>query len=133
MFFILRIATKKWTVSLLVPYLFLILALTVLVRSTRPNARYELIPFWSYRDYFNGTDKTLLRQIIANVVLFIPVGIMLFRLTSWKAIPIGAGFSILIELTQLITHRGLFEFDDMIHNTLGVVIGCLIVKLVTRK
>lgn len=35
----------------------------------------------------------------------------------------GFLLSVAIELIQLSFHRGLFEFDDMIHNTLGTVIG----------
>lgn len=128
MFIALLLITKKWTASLLVPYVFLILATTVFVRVSRELPHYELIPFWSYRDYFNGTDKTLLQQIIANVILFIPVGMLLWKDKSSKAVLIGAGISITVELLQLFSHRGLFEFDDVIHNTLGVVIGCLIAK-----
>ena len=33
----------------------------------------------------------------------------------------------LIELAQLISCRGLFEFDDVIHNALGTAIGVLLV------
>ena len=33
----------------------------------------------------------------------------------------------LIELAQLVSYRELFEFDDVIHNTLGTVIGVLLV------
>ena len=99
------------------------------MRVSRELPHYELIPFWSYRDYFNGTDKTLLQQIIANVILFIPVGMLLWKDKSWKAVLIGAGISITVELLQLITYRGLFEFDDIIHNTLGALIGiALLIK-----
>jgi glycopeptide antibiotics resistance protein len=35
-------------------------------------------------------------------------------------------FTIFIEVTQLVTYRGLFEFDDIIHNFLGACIGMLI-------
>ena len=34
------------------------------------------------------------------------------------------GISLIIELTQLMSRRGLFEFDDVIHNTLGALLGC---------
>ena len=33
----------------------------------------------------------------------------------------------LIELAQLVSCRGLFEFDDVIHNALGTALGVLIV------
>ena len=48
---------------------------------------------------------------------------------KWTVFLSGSLLSVAIELTQLFTHRGLFEFDDMLHNTLGTVIGialCLI-------
>ena len=32
----------------------------------------------------------------------------------------------LIELAQLVSCRGLFEFDDVIHNALGSAVGVLI-------
>lgn len=38
---------------------------------------------------------------------------------------LGSGLliSVCIEVVQLVFHRGLFEFDDMFHNTLGTLIG----------
>ena len=35
----------------------------------------------------------------------------------------GFVFSSVIELSQLVLKRGLCEFDDVFHNTLGCVIG----------
>ena len=122
--------SKKWTYAFLIGYMFLVLADTVLIRRAGQMFRFELLPFWSYRDYFNGTDPTLMKQILANVIMFIPVGLLLGRLYKWKAIPIATGFSLIIELIQLITRRGLFEFDDIIHNTLGAALGCVIVELI---
>ena len=79
---------------------------------------YKLIPFWSY------IDPALRQEILLNILLFIPVG-LLGR--TWRIIPVSAFFSAAIELSQLISHRGLFEFDDIIHNTLGTAIGYLVV------
>ena len=39
----------------------------------------------------------------------------------------NSNISVLIELAQLISYRGLFEFDDMIHNALGTAVGVLLV------
>ena len=33
----------------------------------------------------------------------------------------------LVERAQLVSFRGLFEFDDVIHNALGTAIGILLV------
>jgi len=37
-----------------------------------------------------------------------------------------------IEFIQLISHRGLFEFDDIIHNTLGTIIGIGMFLFISR-
>ncbi len=79
---------------------------------------YELIPFWSY-----GV-KSLRTEILLNVILFIPVGLLEPR---WKTVGLAAGHSMLIELAHLVSLRGLFEFDDVIHNALGTALGVLTV------
>lgn len=64
-----------------------------------------------------------------NVLLFIPVGALAGK---WKVVPAAASFSLFIETVQLLTGRGLFEFDDVIHNTLGAAIGVFVVWSVNR-
>ena len=113
----------KWRTGLLAGYLFLILAVTVLDRTPGPKMTYELIPFWSY-----GV-KSLRMEILLNIILFIPVGLLSPR---WKTVGLAAGYSMLIELAQLVSFRGLFEFDDVIHNALGTAIGVLIVLGIRR-
>lgn len=46
-----------------------------------------------------------------------------------------AGFliSAVIELCQLVFRRGLFEWDDMIHNGLGCMVGSLLMNLLLEK
>ena len=63
---------------------------------------------------------------MANILLFIPLGIFVGDLWKWKGLLVGVGLTVSIELFQLISRRGLFEFDDIIHNTLGTVIGILL-------
>ena len=113
----------KWNTGLLAGYLFLILAVTVLDRRPGPKMTYELIPFWSY-----GV-KSLRMEILLNIILFIPVGLLSPR---WKTVGLAAGYSMLIELAQLVSFRGLFEFDDMIHNALGTALGVLLVMGMRR-
>ena len=48
------------------------------------------------------------------------------------SVVVGLFMSSAIEVTQLILHRGLFEFDDIFHNTLGTVIGIGVFVLITR-
>lgn len=111
----------------MIGYLFLILAETVLIRSPG-EVRYELIPFWSWAEVFkkwplSRMGKMYLQQILLNIIMFIPIGAILGRKIGWRAIPISICASLLIETAQLISRRGLFEFDDVIHNTLGAAMG----------
>lgn len=112
---------------LLVEYVFLLLESTVFLRSSGAARDYCLIPFWSYQSYFRGEDEWLLPENIMNVAVFIPVGLLLgliFRPMSWvKFMAIGACLSVGIELMQFVLKRGFAEFDDVMHNTAGCLIG----------
>lgn len=55
--------------------------------------------------------------------MFIPVGVLAGSAWKWKGLWIAALMSAIIEILQLITARGLCEFDDIIHNLVGAVLG----------
>ena len=67
--------------------------------------------------------------------MLLPLGIFLSlvygKKIDWKVgLLIGIGISFSIELLQLVLCRGLFEFDDIIHNSLGFLIGIVIINKV---
>ena len=64
--------------------------------------------------------------------MFVPVGVLVGWIWRWRGIWIAAGLSLMIEVLQALTARGLCEFDDVIHNVLGAAVGVGIV-MVTRK
>lgn len=80
------------------------------------------MPLHSYVEIWKGNWKFLLENI-GNVVLFIPLGIALKWVGMGDVKKAGFLASLLIETLQLIFALGTFECDDLIHNTLGVVIG----------
>lgn len=89
--------------------------------------RINLIPF---------SNKIDIIGYLLNVVMFIPLGF--FIPLIWKqldklssSILAGAAFSILIELSQLLSYRGT-DIDDLITNTLGAAIGYIMYKLWDR-
>ena len=41
--------------------------------------------------------------------------------------------SAFIEVSQLVLMRGLFEWDDMVHNGLGCMAGCCMVNFMIGK
>ena len=64
--------------------------------------------------------------LLGTLLLMLPVGYLLpqlLPLTAVRAVLLGAGVSLCIELIQLITRLGMFELDDLIYNTLGVALG----------
>lgn len=127
MVIITRLLTKKWAVGLLVGYILVILGETVLFRIPKGYIRYELQPFWSYEIWESAKE-----EILANIFVYTPVGIVAGYLWKWKGILVGLGISVSTELLQLVTHRGWFEIDDLIHNTFGTLIGVTIYIIIEK-
>ena len=48
------------------------------------------------------------------------------KLKWWMGLLVGIAVSSAIEISQLLLCRGLFEFDDIIHNSLGCMLGSLL-------
>ena len=97
--------------------------------------RINLIPFFYITDY--EVKREALINIIGNVSLFIPTGIILpilyKRLNSfWKVLLTGAGIALCIEVIQLLLPNSVTDIDDLILNTAGVIIGYAVFSLVRR-
>lgn len=90
--------------------------------------------FWSFKEWFTG-NKQLGLQILGNIAFFVPLGYMLAGVCRKRRIVVLSEFllSCLIEVSQLVMMRGLFEFDDIIDNTLGGFIGVELWNLVGEK
>ena len=127
---------------MLVFYLAFILTITIIERTPSGAPRYELDRFWSYKKILSGTTA-LLAENFWNVVMFVPLSVMVGIALSagaverkrnwiWMTIIACFLFSAGIEVVQLMTCRGLFEFDDMIHNPLGAVIGSIAVAILRQ-
>lgn len=114
----------KLALGSLVGYAFLILAKTVLIRKPFSGQHFNPEFFWSWRQW-----KIQRNQILTNVIMFAPIGVLTVHLWKWKGLWVAAGLSIAIELLQFITARGLCEFDDVFHNVIGAVIGIGIVMI----
>ena len=116
---------------LLVEYVFLLFCSTVIFRTPGETRQYDFHPFWSY------DRPDLLIENIMNVVVFVPVGFLLgvriqdSSFTIRKALLValmGCGISVTIEALQFFFMRGFSEVDDVMHNTLGCLIGWFMVK-----
>lgn len=83
--------------------------------------------------YENTYDASMEKEVVIGVycILLMPYGcllpVALDKRINWKrGLVIGMGTSFVIELLQLITCRGLFEFDDIIHNGFGCMMGAVL-------
>ena len=115
---------RRIGLSFLIPYLFLVFAVTVFLRSPTEKSQLLLEPFWSYRQYY--TNDFTWFEIRANVLLFIPIGFLLpmvIKKPFFLPLIAGVGVSVTIELLQLVLRRGTCETDDLISNSIGLIIG----------
>lgn len=140
------INSKRFSVSVTITYLLAVLVITIGVRSYDPESQVALNPFHEYeaiirifREGFErgGVSRGFRRlwiyrhaveTVLLNVLLFVPLGYLIpivsrFFHSGWKVLLLGFLFSLLIETVQLITRLGWFDGSDLLHNTLGALIG----------
>lgn len=147
---------EKYMGLFLVPsgivYFAIFLFLTLLGRPVYPVMQYELSFLWEYRLAFSGR-RDFMWQILNNILLFVPMGILYGELRKiggekrhrtackpggsdrrgWiEVLFAGALASLAVELLQLVCRRGLFEFDDILNNTVGMAVGYTLHKLTER-
>lgn len=128
-------ASQAITSPILIAFLLIVLGSTVFGRIPGVR-RCELLPLWSYGAIIRGNPE-ILQEVILNCVLLFPAGMLLPLIFSrplkwYQGLLFGAIVSGCIELLQLITCRGLFEFDDIIHNSLGCMVGCIVCSWVIK-
>lgn len=109
-------------------YIVLLFSTTVIFRETHLEPECKFQPFWHYRDIRQGINvEVLLPDVVLNVLVFIPVGLALclsFNKHRWLIPLIGFCISVAIELLQYLFLKGCTDVDDVIHNTLGCLLGC---------
>lgn len=150
---------ESWyaAIPVLVFYIAFVLTITIIERTPGKQMKYNLELFWTVREIINGR-RELISEIFWNVVLFVPIGVLTSIVllgkaerceqpekqqkphklcgsgnNPWIVILIGFLFSIGIEVTQLLTYRGLFEFDYIFYNTLGTAIGVAVFHAVRSR
>ncbi len=128
---------KTWLIFLFV-YIFTVLWFTVLNRPTGYHvAQTEL--FWSFKRWLTG-DINLGIEIMANIAMFVPYGFLMSlslpissrRKKTAVIIFTAFLFSFTIESLQLYFMRGLFEWDDMLSNTGGGIIGVILYGILEK-
>ena len=100
----------------------------------------NLIPFKviveTYNEVFvNGYFNYFLINFLGNIIMFMPIGFfipLLWNVSNKKVVIIGFCFSLFIEICQLFLTRGT-DVDDLMLNTIGVILGLLLYRLLYKK
>lgn len=83
----------------------------------------------------SGSSALIMKNIFGNVLLFLPLGFllpMIIRLKHgfvWQLL-FGFSVSLIIESCQYLFAARIFDIDDIVLNTIGTVIGCLIYVMI---
>jgi len=79
----------------------------------------KLVPFVSGEGY--GFSDPY--EVLANLLLFVPLGIYLGALGVKGAVPIVVGTSLALEVAQFVLATGSSDVTDVVVNTVGGLIG----------
>jgi len=111
---------KRTMLPVFVLYLGFVIGITILYRYPFDQGQYNFELFWSYKK----NSRRLYREILLNYLMLFPFGMIgpLYVKKRWTVLT-GLIFSLSIEVMQLLLKRGLFEFDDIVGNMAGVLIG----------
>ena len=127
---------NKTILALLMTYLLVVLFVTLLSRQGQHNTSVimELELFRALK----MQDTDVLRHLLQNAALFVPLGVLLPLLhrslrSVWWALLGGAALSTMIETTQLVLAVGQCDVNDILTNTLGAVLGYGVFWLFGRR
>lgn len=94
----------------------------------------EIKRFWDMRDTY-GWNVTLV-NLLGNIVCFMPFGFLIPTISRKRIFKniisvtlLAMLFSVFIETAQLVTKVGAFDVDDIFLNTVGGMLGYIVMKL----
>jgi glycopeptide antibiotics resistance protein len=82
------------------------------------------------RGFTPPVDPTVVTNVVGNIFLFLPLGAALCLLGLRRGATVRTGFflSVAIEITQLFIPGRTTSADDVLCNTAGALVGCLLVS-----
>lgn len=129
---------NKYALLVLTLYVSAVFYMTVFSREKDEILVYNFEIFWSYKLALR--DVGYLEEIVLNILLFVPLGIIGASLIKNEkkylygiVLGIGGLISACIEILQYKLQCGLSETDDIISNTLGIILGIVIWRVVLVK
>ena len=129
-------AEKLSNIIVFIYYIILIFNMVIFARYSNINS-YNLIPFKSIIYILKtGTIYSIIINIFGNLFVFMPLDYFLIELFNVKKFSINFilsfGVILLIELFQYIFKVGVFDIDDLIIRTLGMMVFYIIYNKIKR-
>lgn len=115
-------------------YIFVLFSSLVFSRTASAEINVNLQPFWTEIAILSGETKYV-KTLLQNLFMLVPCGMLLpvaTKISMKRTVFTGCLISVSIEVLQLITRTGLFELDDIIHNTLGALLGYCVFQIVKK-
>ena len=120
----------------------MILFRTLLNRNLWLNPLSNVMGGWGIWETVNGEQK-LTTECIENVIMMVPFTSMViwtfrekigngWKKILWQSGKIAFGFSLMIEMLQLLLRLGTFQLSDIFYNTVGGVLGGLMYYAVMK-
>ena len=120
----------------------MILFRTLLNRNLWMNPLSDVMGGWGIWETVNGEQK-LTTECIENVIMMVPFSAVVAwtfgekignggKKILWQSGKIAFGFSISIEMLQLLLRLGTFQLSDIFYNTVGGVLGGLLYCVVMK-
>ena len=118
-------------------YIILLCNMVVFTRHNEINS-YNLIPFQTIIDFIkNGSIYSIIINIFGNLLVFMPLEYFLIELfhviKKWQNFTLSFTIILLIEVVQYIFKVGVFDIDDLILCTLGMIVFYFIYMELRRK
>lgn len=107
-----------------------VFVMTLYGRTAEPGRGVSFRPLASYIEAFQPGNIELLLQVIMNILMFVPLGMLLplnfncFKKNKYVILT-ALVISVEIESAQGVLQIGMFEVDDILGNVLGAEIGFL--------
>ncbi len=134
--FVHRRSMQMRNVVLFVVYFAVVLYLTVFMRIGSVDTSIVTVPFDDLTRAITERDPALVTHMALNVLMFVPFGYLVpamnpkyFRKWSFAMLG-GLVASTVIEGTQMIFSLGQSDVDDIIANTLGAVVGYILIRFI---
>lgn len=121
----------RWTAWLILgEYVILTFFSTVLFRKSHNVVVNRTVCVWLDKPDF---PVPAIYEPILNILLFVPIGFLIGYLIKdcklLKTAALGFFISFMIEFMQFYFRRGISSVDDILNNTVGSAVGCLVLLL----